>query len=312
MSKQKYISNRIPAWRIGISLVLLAAACFLLLRQWHFVASSLHAARSANLFWLAAALSLSLLTYCIAALIYSLLALCPLHYLHTLLVELAASFANRLLPAGLGGLGLHGLYLYHQKHNTAQATAVVSVNNLVGITAHLSLLALLIIFRPEVLQKLTTHYPAVHWQYFAVTLLIAVALMLSAKTRHLVINFVNNLTMSLRRLRPTRIQSAFGAALLLTITYTLILVCVSRALGLHLGILRLFIIFSIGMLAGTATPTPGGLVGMEAGLYAGFVSYNVSPANAGAAVLLYRLITYWLPLIPGAISLMVARDRRIL
>jgi uncharacterized protein (TIRG00374 family) len=65
------------------------------------------------------------------------------------------------------------------------------------------------------------------------------------------------------------------------------------------------------MLASTATPTPGGLVGAEAGLFAGFVAYGVSAPMAGAAVLLYRFVTYWLPLLPGVLALFLARRRRL-
>jgi len=65
------------------------------------------------------------------------------------------------------------------------------------------------------------------------------------------------------------------------------------------------------MLASTATPTPGGLVGAEAGLFAGFVAYGVASPTAGAAVLLYRLVTYCCRLFPGAVALLLARNSKL-
>ena len=48
-----------------------------------------------------------------------------------------------------------------------------------------------------------------------------------------------------------------------------------------------------------AAPTPGGLGAMEAALVAGFTAIGVDSGIAVAAVLSYRLATYWLPILPG-------------
>jgi glycosyltransferase 2 family protein len=51
-----------------------------------------------------------------------------------------------------------------------------------------------------------------------------------------------------------------------------------------------------------AAPTPGGLGAMEAALVAGFSAIKMDPGVAVAAVLSYRLCTYWLPILPGWLS----------
>ena len=51
-----------------------------------------------------------------------------------------------------------------------------------------------------------------------------------------------------------------------------------------------------------AAPTPGGLGAMEAALVAGFTGLGIEPGVAVAAVLSYRLATYWLPILPGWLS----------
>jgi undecaprenyl-diphosphatase len=48
-----------------------------------------------------------------------------------------------------------------------------------------------------------------------------------------------------------------------------------------------------------AAPTPGGLGAMEAALVAGLTGVGMEPSIAVAAVLSYRLLTYWLPVLPG-------------
>jgi undecaprenyl-diphosphatase len=74
----------------------------------------------------------------------------------------------------------------------------------------------------------------------------------------------------------------------------------------------MFVVFTIGMFSGTIVPLPGGLVGMEAGLLVGLLAYNVPTAQAGAVVVIFRLVTYWLPILPGIAALFLARRRRLI
>lgn len=250
------------------------------------------------------------LTFCIAAATYGVLAMHRLLFTETLLVELATALANRVLPAGLGGLGLNGVYLYRRKHSAAEATAVVSVNNLIGMCAHLLLLFSVLAFQPTVVRTLFDHYH-VPWTGGLVAVVLLLSSYLVPWVRGRLSRFTGNLVKSLRKESVDKLLGAFVLAVLLTSAYTLMLLIASRAVGVKLDIVQVFIIFSVGMFVSTATPTPGGLVGAEAGLFTGFVAYGVPNTEAAAAIMLYRLVTYWLPLIPGILSLVSARDRKL-
>jgi uncharacterized protein (TIRG00374 family) len=50
---------------------------------------------------------------------------------------------------------------------------------------------------------------------------------------------------------------------------------------------------------GSAAPTPGGLGAVEAALVAALTGYGMASGPAVSAVLTFRLITYWLPMLPG-------------
>jgi len=298
--------------KIGISLVVLVAAAYVLATHWFTVQSSLQVARRASIPWLVLSLLLMAITFGIAAGIYGALTLHKLRYWQTVLVEVSTAFVNRLLPSGLGGLGLHGVYLYKRKHTAAEATAVVSVNNLLGMVAHLTLLAAVLLFGAGSWHQFAADWHlSIHWWYGLIAVGVATGVWTLPTVRHYLQAFLHNLLSSLRKISPLHLARAFCLALLLTVTYTFILFSTARSLGLHLGVVQVFIIFSIGMLTSTATPTPGGLVGAEAGLFAGFVAYGVPSATAGAAVLLYRLVTYWLPLVPGVLGLLQARHRKL-
>jgi uncharacterized membrane protein YbhN (UPF0104 family) len=59
--------------------------------------------------------------------------------------------------------------------------------------------------------------------------------------------------------------------------------------------------YLIGQLGG-ALPLPGGIGGIDGGLIGTLVVYGTPVAATGAAVVLYRLILFWLPLVFGAIA----------
>ena len=61
-----------------------------------------------------------------------------------------------------------------------------------------------------------------------------------------------------------------------------------------------------------AAPTPGGLGAMEAALVAGLTGVGMESGIAVAAVLSYRLLTYWLPVLPGWLSFHVLERRELI
>ena len=66
--------------------------------------------------------------------------------------------------------------------------------------------------------------------------------------------------------------------------------------------------YLIGQLGGLL-PIPGGLGGIDGGLLGAVVVYGLPAAAAAAAILAYRLILFWLPLILGGAALSSLRKR---
>ena len=115
-----------------------------------------------------------------------------------------------------------------------------------------------------------------------------------------------------RALRPSRhTTSALVANMLLTSLNAAALSLSVAAVGGQLSWALAVLVLSIGTFIGTALPTPGGIGGVEAGLAAGLLASNV-PANiAVPAVLIYRALNYWLPIIPGIIAFKIVEKRLI-
>jgi uncharacterized protein (TIRG00374 family) len=69
-----------------------------------------------------------------------------------------------------------------------------------------------------------------------------------------------------------------------------------KALGYHVPLVVVLLAYLIGQLGGIL-PLPGGVGGVDGGLIGTFVVYGTPFAAATAAVLIYRLILFWVPLI---------------
>jgi uncharacterized protein (TIRG00374 family) len=59
--------------------------------------------------------------------------------------------------------------------------------------------------------------------------------------------------------------------------------------------------YFVGML-GNALPLPGGVGGVDGGMIAAFIAFDVESSLAVVSVLVYRGISFWLPTIPGALA----------
>lgn len=261
-------------------------------------------------FWLA--LLLMLLTFVLAASSYSFLVFRRAPLKELLLIELAASCVNRLVPSGLGGLGLHGLYLHRRSHTTAQATAIVSINNLLGMIIHMSLLAGVVLTGS--VRGLQLGWSIKQGWIAAGIGLVPVLLILMPRVRVLVLRFLRNVLHSLLHYRrePHRLVYAGLALLSLTLLHVSILYLASVGIGVQLDVVALFVVYSMGVLVGAVVPTPGGLAGVEAGLVGGFMAYGVSSTTAIAIALAFRFVTYWLPILPGALALYVVNRKQLL
>jgi len=79
-----------------------------------------------------------------------------------------------------------------------------------------------------------------------------------------------------------------------------------HAFGLHPPLTVILIGYLIGQLGGLL-PLPGGLGGIDGGLIGTLIVYGTPAAATAAAVLVYRVILFWLPLLLGAVAFISLR-----
>lgn len=311
----KSTASLVPAKVRGRIVLLIIALLFMyiLLPRIGDFSASWTVLKHADFEFIGVALLAVAMTYIMAGLSYVLLAVKKLAPGPAIMVQVASAFTNRLLPAGLGGLTMNVQYLRHSKHSLPQALSVAGTNNTIGFIGHGILLVVIIAWsKGQLFSRLSLPDVDNQWLILAVVLGFILANLLVFRRLR---DYLYKLTAEIMgylwayRQRPLSIAGALLCLLVLTSCNVTALYLCLRAVGVEAHIWEVFVAFSFGMLAATATPTPGGLGGAEAGFVAGLISYGIASPEALAAVLLYRLMTFWLPLAPGLAVFLSIRNR---
>jgi len=109
---------------------------------------------------------------------------------------------------------------------------------------------------------------------------------------------------------PARLSLSFFGSLLLNLGYIAALFASVRAFGYPVAIAVAGAVYLVGGTVASAAPTPGGVGAVEAALIAGLTATGVPTEQAVPAVLVDRIATFWLPVLPGwlAFTLLTRRD----
>jgi uncharacterized membrane protein YbhN (UPF0104 family) len=259
---------------------------------------------TANWSWVAAALGFSLITYAGAA--WSLSGFVPekLSFGKTVLAQVAGDFATLVSPPTLGAIAINVRFLQKSGLHPALAAASVGVSQVAAFATHILLLLGFGIAAGT--QADFTFDPPV-WAVVGVTAVAVILLALLAvpAVRREIRNRIGPLIKEvIPRLvtiaqRPTKLLEGIGGILLLNIAYIAVLYACVTAFDGNLSIAVVAVVYLAGATIGQAAPTPGGLGAVEAALAAGLTAAGLDAGLAVSAVLLFRLVTFWLPTIPG-------------
>jgi glycosyltransferase 2 family protein len=257
------------------------------------------------------ALAFSAVTYVAATWSLTGFVLEKLNFFWTLLAQLAGSFVTLVTPASVGGVALNIRYLNKSKVAPADAASSVGVSQVFAFTLHILLLIIFLALTGGSPTKGFPHPPG--WSYIALAVLGAIVLGILALPvgRRLIRSRVAPaLGQVIPRLldvaqRPAKLVEGIGGALLLTVAYILALYASVRAVGGHpSSFAAVAVVFLLGNAAGSIVPTPGGVGAVEAALITTMTAIaHVPTPYAVSAVFLFRLITFWLPIPIGWLSL---------
>src|SRR5215471_3172967 len=288
--------------RSVVTLIASLVAGYLLLGQLGRV-DLLSTLQAADWRWAALAVVLSGVTYLGAA--WSLAGYVParLKFGPLLLAELAGSFVTLVTPAAVGGAALNIRYLQRRKVPAAVAAASVGVSQVMAFVLHL---LLLVVFAAITGSQAHSLQPPT-WVYFVIAALILIVLavvaipagrrLLRARLAPVPGQVVPRLLAVAQQ--PRKLAEGIGGSLRLTGAYIFCLDACIRALGGSISIASAAVVYLTGAALGSAVPTPGGLGAVEAALSAALTAAGLPGATSVSAVLLFRTLTFWLPIPVG-------------
>jgi uncharacterized protein (TIRG00374 family) len=102
------------------------------------------------------------------------------------------------------------------------------------------------------------------------------------------------------------------ASAALTLTHVLAFAACVAAAGGSVSLLTLAAVYLGAATAGSIIPMPGGIGPVEAALIGGLGAAGLALPIATAAALLSRLVSVWLPALPGVVALAMLRRRGLL
>ena len=108
---------------------------------------------------------------------------------------------------------------------------------------------------------------------------------------------------------PERVIALFGGSALLSLTYVGAVACSVRAFGGDLTFSQVGAAYLVAVAIAAIAPTPGNLGAIEAAMIAGLTGFGLADGIAVSATLTFRLATFWLPLLPGWMSMQVMQRR---
>ncbi|GAA3085505.1 hypothetical protein GCM10020254_32330 [Streptomyces goshikiensis] len=264
---------------------------------------------SAQWGWVGAALAFSVLTYFAAAM--SLLGFVPerVSFLRTVLAQVAGSFVKLVAPAAVGGVALNTRFLQRSGVRPGLAVASVGASQLFGLASHvLLLLAFGYLTGTEKTPEMTPSRTVIAGLLTVAVLVLVVTAVpflrkfVVTRVRALFAGVVPRMLDVLQR--PQKLVTGIGGMLLLTGCFVMCLDASIRAFGggQAISYASIAVVFLAGNALGSAAPTPGGMGAVETTLTLGLIAAGLDKQVAISAVLLFRLMTFWLPVLPGWIS----------
>ncbi|MER5712784.1 lysylphosphatidylglycerol synthase transmembrane domain-containing protein [Streptomyces sp. NPDC042898] len=291
--------------RTLISMIAGAVAAYFLLSQ--IASTPLSTVSEADWRWVAAAVLFSAVSYLAAAM--SLLGFVPerVGFWRTVVAQVAGSFVKIVAPAAVGGVALNTRFLQRSGVRPGLAVASVGASQLFGLGAHILLLLLFgYLTGTEKTQSFSPSRTVIAGLLtVAVIVLVVTAIpfmrkFVSTRLRSLFAGVVPRMLDVLQR--PMKLLTGISGMLLLTGAFVFCLDASIRAFGhgIHtVSYASVAVVFLAGNALGSAAPTPGGVGAVEGALIAGLVAVGLPIEVATPAVLLYRLLTLWIPVLPG-------------
>jgi uncharacterized membrane protein YbhN (UPF0104 family) len=297
-------------WHTALTLAVLVAAVCLARRHWPVLETGALRLAVADQGWLLLGATASGATWLCSALAQQGAVLCRLPPGRLVAAQFAASAANHVLPAGLGAGAVNLRFLMRCGLPAGRSATAVAVKAVAGGLARGALIAVFATACPGVLRipDAWGASAAVVGAVLCVLGLLGVRLWPRCRRALGAVRA----DIGAVHARPRRAAALWGGSLAFALLHALVLIAVTRAVGLPLAPPLVALLYLAASSAAALLPTPGGFGSLDAALGLALAAAGAPAAAAACAVLGYRLLTVWIPLVPGLLVLGILVRRKAL
>jgi undecaprenyl-diphosphatase len=262
--------------------------------------------KEANWALAAAAVGFSLLTYVGSAMALTSSVAQRIPVARATLVALAGSFVNRVTPAKVGGMALNLRFLQKSGVPTTVATASIGLYSVVGAITHITLLIIFSFWAGRSVNfadLLPSNAILIAAAGMVLGLIGVVAFVpkvrtfITQKVRPEAVKVRNNMRELVEH--PVRMVLIVAGSAILSLSYIWALDVSVKAFGGDIALPVVAVIYLAGASIASAAPTPGGVGAVEAALIGGLTAAGLPTEITVPGVFLYRLATFWIPVLPG-------------
>jgi uncharacterized membrane protein YbhN (UPF0104 family) len=300
------VSRRVPL-HAALTLAVMVCAVHLAQRHWPVIVTGVDRLAVADRGWLLVAAVATVATWVCSALAQQGAVTRPLPARQLVAVQFAASAANHVLPAGLGAGAVNLRFLTRCGLPVVRSATALGVKATAGAVSRGFLIAVLALACPGLLRP--PHISATVSVIAFAVVVTAVVLLRGPLRRAL-----RAVLADVRAVHevPARAAALWGGSLAFAALHATVVVAVAQALELPLPPAQVALAYLAASSAAVLLPTPGGIGSLDAALAMALRLAGAPGSAAASAVLGYRLLTVWLPLVPGLLALAVLTRRKVL
>ncbi len=261
--------------------------------------------------WLVPVVLFEMLTYVGAAIALAGSVPNRVPFVPTVRAQVAAAFVDIVSPHSVGGMALNARFLQRQGVEPGAAVAGVGVNVIGGVVAHVLLLAGFAVWAgteavPAGAVGSASFTPS-PWLLVPLALAIVVVALVGALprgrrlVRERVVPHLQDARRGLRGIgnQPRKLAAVVGGSALTTVAFTGSFVATVQAFGGGISIAALGATYLGAWAVAAFAPTPGGLGALELALVAGLTRLGMAADLALSTIVVFRALTFWLPVLPG-------------
>ncbi len=230
-------------------------------------------------------------------------------------VQVAAAATNRIVPAGLGAIAVHLRFL--EKRGMTRPAALAAIASIKGAGAITHLAGIVIVagtlsgsgIGEAVVSPVRSTLDGIGAGPVLLGCVVVCALV-TGTVAHPRVRVMARPAVRAFRAHVSVLAHSPGRTTVLLLSQAgtrlfqiLALACTVWAFGASISVMAVATVYLVGSMVAGAAPTAGGVGALEPALAFGLAAAGGDAATMLAAVLVYRVISFWLPVLPGIVAL---------